>query len=120
MDKISIKILEHLIASGGCKKVVNFQDELDTLALQFNMDSEDLRATIRYLNSIGYIEYMHYSNSERVYGFYLSHKGRNWRKFRREETIKYLKDKWIDFFAMLISFIALAVSVIALISGICP
>ena len=114
MDKISAKMLNHLINSGGCKVIIDFQEGLDKLAADFNIDAENLRATIRYLHDLGYLEYMYYNGTSRAYGFYLSHKGLYWKKFRRSETINYLKDKWIDFFAVLLSFAALIVSIIAL------
>lgn len=120
MDKQSKQILNFLIAEGGCKKVVNFQEELDNLANSFNADSENFRATVRFLHDAGYLEYMYYSNSRKAHGFYLSHKGLYWKKFRKQEILKYLCDKWIDFFAMLLSFCALAVSIIALVHNICP
>lgn len=120
MDKNSKKLLNYLIAAGGCKKVIDFQEGLDSLAAKFNMDSEDLKALVRYLNSLGYLEYMYMrlsSGDKKARGFYLSHKGLNWKHFQREELIKYLKDKWIDFFAFLLSFAALIVSIIALTSN---
>lgn len=117
MDKTSKQILEHLISEGGCKIVVNFQEELDALSASFEMDSENFRAAIRYLHDLGYLDYVYYSKSEKVYGFQLSHKGLNWKSFRKQEILRYLSDKWIDFFATLLSFGALIVSVIALISS---
>lgn len=117
MDKNSKKLLNHLIVAGGCKKIVDFQEGLDSLASDLNMDPEDLRALVRYLNNLGYLEYQYMrlsSGDKTARGFYLSHKGLNWKHFQREELIEYFKDKWIDFFAFLLSFAALIVSIIAL------
>lgn len=120
MDKTSKKILNHLIASGGCDKFIRWGDEFDALAHTLNLNSEDLRANIRYLHECGYIDYQKFSNSNRNASFSLSHKGLHWKYFRRQSFLQYLSEKWIDFFAMLISFVSLVLAMISLLLQLTP
>lgn len=115
MDKYAKSLLKYLVAHGGCRKAVDFNSGLDNLASTLQIDSEHLRATVRYLHDRGYIDYQKYSGSDKNAAFALSHKGQNWKFFRRRDIINYLADKWIDFFASIISVAALIVSVISLL-----
>lgn len=117
MDKESKSLLQYLISHGGGNKFVTFSSGLESLASDLCTDSESLRKTVRYLHEIGYIDYQYYSGTDRVASFSLSHKGKNWKYFQRRAFLDYLADKWIDFFASIISVLSLVVSIIALLSS---
>ena len=114
MDKSAKSLLEYIVKSGGCDKSVSFGSELDSLASKLNVKSESLRATVRYLHDLGYIDYQKYSGSDKNAAFALSHKGENWKYFQRLKVLDYLADKWIDFFAFVVSVGALIISLISL------
>lgn len=128
MDRISKRILEKLISSNAgtsytCSfsgssfgpdstNIVDFSESL-------NMRIADTRAAVQYLESTGYLEYqMMTSRGNKIpAGFHLSHKGLNWRYFRRKEIMDYIADKWADFFAAAISFVSLIISIVAIMQG---
>lgn len=112
MDKQSKALIKYLIDNGGCSKPVFFSD-LDTHAKNLNTSAESLQATVRYLNETGYIDYQGSSKSNRNISFSLSHKGENWKYFRKKEILNYIAEKWIDFFAAFISVISLIISIIS-------
>lgn len=117
MDKTSKKIINYLIQHGGCEYAVDFNSGIDHMAKELNMSIENLRANIRYLHDdLGYIDYQKFVQSNRNAAFAISHKGLNWKYFRRKEIIKYLEEKWIDFFSLFISVLSFLVSIIALMS----
>lgn len=116
MDKISKKTLNYLIELGGCEHAIDFDSGLNHMAKNLNMNSEDLRANIRYLHDLGYIDYQKFVHSNRNAAFALSYKGLHWKYFRRKEMIKYLEEKWIDFFSLFISILSFIVSITALMS----
>lgn len=74
----------------------------------------ELRAMVRYLNELGYTESVKSQNGVAL-AVQLSHKGLKRREFHRQEVIAYLEEKWIDFFSMVISIAALAISIVALL-----
>lgn len=115
MDKQAKTLIKYLIDNGGCSKPVFFSD-LDTHAKTLNTSAESLRATVRYLNETGYIDYQKSNKSDRNVSFSLSHKGENWKYFRKKEILNYIAEKWIDFFAAVISVVSLVISVISMIS----
>ena len=115
MDKYAKSLLNYLVEHGGCRKSVDFNEGLDDVASSLRVDSEDLRATVRYLNDLGYIDYQKFSGSDRNAAFALSHKGKNWKYFRRRDLLNYLADKWIDFFASIVSVGSLVVAIVALL-----
>lgn len=78
-------------------------------------DEDDILALIRYLEETGYLETIQASNSGAILGVCLSHKGRNRRYFAWQEFLRYIEDKWIDFFALLAAIGALIISIIALL-----
>ena len=112
MDKQAKTLIKYLLDNGGCDKFIFFSD-LDTHAQNLNMNTESLRATIRYLNETGYIDYQKSNKSDRNISFSLSHKGENWKYFRKKEILNYIAEKWIDFFATVISVISLTISIIS-------
>lgn len=115
MDKNSKLLLNYLIENGGCRKSVYFND-FEDFSASLNMNEDDLLANIRFLHESGYLDYQKYANSDRNAAFSLSYKGLHWKYFRRQDIIRYLEDKWIDFFAMLMSLVSIVLSIIA-ISG---
>ncbi len=120
MDKSSKMILNYLISNGGCGKFIHWGDEFDSFSRSLGLKPEDLRANIRYLHECGYIDYQKFSSNGRNASFSLSHKGLHWKYFRRKEILQYISEKWIDFFAMLISFVSLAIAIISLLLQLTP
>ena len=125
MDPTSKAILEELIKSRkGTEFVCAFDEALsgiaDTSIERFseslNLNTEDVRAAVRYLEGRGYLEYQSTSGGHNI-GFHLSHKGLNWRDFRRKEILDYIADKWPDFIAVIISLMSLFISIAALTQG---
>lgn len=115
LDKLSKKILIYLNSFEMPSEIFyDFSDDLEKLAKETSSDSETVRASVRYLHENGYIRYA-VTQSGNPLQFYLDHKGLHWKEFRRQEIIEYLEDKWIDFFALVISFTALVISVAALL-----
>lgn len=112
MDKQSKAVIKYLLDNGGCDKFIFFSD-LDIPAKDLNVNTESLRSTVRYLNETGYIDYQKSSKSDRNVSFSLSHKGENWKYFRKKEILNYIAEKWIDFFATVISVISLTISIIS-------
>lgn len=116
MDKYAKSLLNYLVTHGGCENSINFNEDLDNLASALQVNSESLRATVRFLHDNGYIDYQKYYGSDKNASFSLSHKGQNWKYFRRRDILNYFADKWIDFFASIISVGSLIVSIIALLN----
>ena len=96
------------------QRYYNFQEDLDRIAENLGTTSETVRAAVRYLEKREYIKYMKDQHGN-VRRFYLDHKGLHWKEFRREEITEYILEKWIDFAAMLVSLISLAISIAALL-----
>ena len=87
---------------------VNYPDEFK--------NEEERFAMIRFLEAEGYVEIIKSTSTKSHLGIRLSHKGIKRKEFRRQEVIKYLEEKWIDFFAMAVSAAALVISIVALLS----
>lgn len=115
MDRPSKQLIKYLTSNGGCEKTYDFGEDLDNIAQYFHTHPDNLRANIRHLHKLEYIDYQKYSGSDRNASFALSHKGLHWKYFRRQEIIHYLQEKWIDFFAMIVSFASLIIAIIALL-----
>lgn len=124
MDKSSKKILQALIAGGKGTQYtcayssnwIGFCDiTINDLSKSISMPTEDLRAASRFLVENGYLEYQ--KIGDRKAGFHLSYKGLNWKYYRRQEILRYIADKWVDFFAAVISLLSLVISIIALLQG---
>ena len=110
LDRLSRQLLSELNRKENAADLVyNFDTDINELSESLHADFETIRASIRYLHEHGYLKYQ-ISKSQHVMGFYLDHKGLHWREFRRQEIIKYLEEKWIDFAALLLSIIALIIS----------
>ena len=96
--------MRYLSSKGqGCQYVCRFGNEFENLHTELNIPTEDLRAAVRWLEAEGIIEYQRYANGS-VAGFHLSHVGVNWKYFRKKEIMKYIEEKWIDFFSLEIEF----------------
>lgn len=76
-------------------------------------DEDEFLALVRFLEEKGYLESIKTQMGHSV-GTRLSHKGLHWKEFRRQEILLYFEDKWIDFFALLVSIAAIILSVISL------
>ena len=123
MDKVARSILEWLVknSSGkGTEYICAFDEDwkdingvcLDDMANALGMQSEDARAAVRFLVELGMLEYQ--SVGDYYSGFHLSHKGLNWKYYRRKEILDYIANKWPDFIAVVISLLSLVISAIAL------
>lgn len=114
MDKLSKKVLEYMNhhTEDPSSSIYDFGEDLNNMAKDLAVGTEDLRGTIRYLEELQFITF-HDSNG-RVIWFSLDHRGLHWKEFRWEERLNYLKDNWIDFFAMLAAIASLILSLIAL------
>lgn len=109
LDRNSKKFMNYL------KSQPNYEIEWDSDVPDKFGDWDKLRILIRYLMSLGYIESTYYSNGTSR-GLQLTYMGVNWKKFKRQQLLKYLEEKWIDFFALLISFMALVISAISILT----
>lgn len=127
MDKLSKRILRYMVKTGKTTDFVWSFDQvliyqckssIYELSDRINIPTEDVRACIRYLNEIGYIEYQYTRTSKehRAVGFHLSHKGLHYKHFRKQEILAYIAEKWIDFLSMLLSLAAIIISIIALMT----
>lgn len=120
MDKTSKKIIKFMVAQGcGSEFVCLFSDgierektiRLSDMADRLKMREKDLRAAYNYLTESGYVS--HQMMSGQPVGVYLSHKGLNWKYFRRREILDYIAEKWPDFIAVAISLISLITSIVS-------
>lgn len=75
----------------------------------------EFTAMLDYLEDNGYVTALR-DNNMNSRGARLAHKGYKLREFRRKEFLKYIAEKWVDFFAMLMAAGSLVVSIIALLS----
>ena len=91
LDKTSKDFLAYLE-----KMPSHTMDWSGDLPTQFG-SGDGLRAMVRYLNNLGYTERVtsQYGASLAVQ---LSHKGLKRKEFQRQELLRYLEEKWIDFF----------------------
>jgi hypothetical protein len=110
LDKNSKIILDYLISKGGLEKFTTFGSGLPKMAEALNMDTEMLRANIRFLYDLGYVDFQK-SDIGQNFSFSLSYKGLNWKSFRKFDLLSYLADKWIDILALIFSGVALAISI---------
>lgn len=108
LDKTSKRFLDFL--DGLPEKTLSYLDDAEYPG-EFG-DDDEFFARIRYLDSLKYVEIIKTSNSGTPIGVCLGYKGRRRKEFRRQEVVRYLEEKWIDFFAMFISTIALIVSLL--------
>lgn len=115
LDRLSKNLLVHLNNCTDCpsEAIYLFGEDVDKIAEDFETDSGSILAAVRYLEQQGYLLYG-YGASEDPICFSLDHKGLHWREFRREETVRYLQEKWIDCLSLLVSLAALIISAIAL------
>lgn len=113
MDKLSKNILKYMNEKTDASSYIyTFGDDIEQIADDLSTDSESIRSAIRYLTSLQYVQY-HY-NGDYAGWFSLDHRGLHWQEFRWEERLKYLKDNWIDFLAMIFALASLIISITAL------
>ena len=111
MQKICKKILDYMIKQGnGCAFEILYVKNLEELASSIKYPIADVGAASEYLCDIGYLSPIIAVSGNHI-GFRLSHRGLNYKHFRRNDIIKkcfqYISDKWIDIFALTLSIIAL-------------
>ena len=118
MDAVCKRILNKLISLGEESiYVCAWGEDFDNFCTAIAMPPENVRAAVRYLKEQGYLEYQMYNGldgRQRSHGFFLSHKGLNWKYFQRQEIRKYIADKWVDCFVALISLASLGISIFSL------
>ena len=99
LDKKSKELLNYL---STCKSNQHFYHDPFPKNLG---KADDIFANIRYLKSIGYIEAVTGSNGSNL-GIRLSHVATHRKEFSLMATIEYIKDKWVDIAALVISILA--------------
>lgn len=125
MDRTCKRILNDMIGQGkGTKFVYGLSEtgvylygaSIDDLAKTLELSVDDVMAAVRYLEAENYLEYQKTVSKNSIHniGISLSHKGLNWKYFRRKEILDYIADKWVDFFAALIALLSLIISIVAL------
>lgn len=128
MDKSCKSVIKYFLSHGDTAKCFYNSEyvyqtkkqscfSFQSLAEYLGLDEESLHKCIRYMEESGWIEYQNMRTSNRSIriGFFLSHKGKNYKYFRRQEVKKYIAEKWIDFFSLLLSVAALIISIISLL-----
>lgn len=121
MDRICKKILNKMIStSRDTAYLYSFSTSegdifIDHFADRIGINRSNVRSAMDYLAENGYLEYA--KNGETATGFHLSHKGLNWKAFRRADVLNYIADKWVDILASIISMLSLVISIIALMQG---
>lgn len=116
MERNSKILLSYLVTHGDCGKYYDFNEDIDKISSDLCLSPDNLLAEIRFLHDSGYIDYQSDSHGRNL-SFSLSYQGLNWKYFRRKEILDYISDKWIDFFAFLVSGISLALSILALLQN---
>lgn len=111
MDKSSRKILCAMVDENGFPKLFNVGDETEALAKKLNINYMSFKLNIVYLAKIGFINIIKYEGTDAHAAYILTHEGVAWKYFRWREILRYLEDKWIDFFSLLLSTIALLISI---------
>ncbi|MCI8601075.1 MAG: hypothetical protein HFE45_05715 [Oscillospiraceae bacterium] len=120
MDKLSRKILKFMRTHGeGTDFVCPIDDDwgfqyehMCTFKelVQAIQDSEsNILSAIKWLGDNGWVEFETISGNDREIpvAFRLSHKGMHKEEMTWAEAKKYVMEKWIDFLALLVAFIAL-------------
>lgn len=115
LDRFSKKFLRHLNSAKSPDSTMYDFLELEELSQPLCCTPNEIKLNAEYLKDLGYIKYIPNQHGKPA-AFMLSHKGLHWKEFRRQEILKYLKDKWIDFFSLVVSFIAVTLSLIALLT----
>ena len=115
MDRLSKKVVKYFLAH-NCdvtygKGVDNIKNEIKTKR------DTDIDECLINLVETGYLRIEDGASTKQVNRYILTHKGREWKYYRRIQLFDYLKDTWIDFFAMLVSVAALVMSIISLLSS---
>ncbi len=128
MDRLSKKIIMHMVrhqkrtlADYSCAFPGPFEDHcsitLDEFCKQIQKPPRDVKKSVDYLLSNGYLEYRtFFPDAEKPvhYGFRLSYKGLHFREFQLQNFLRYVADKWIDFLALIIAIASFILSCIAL------
>ena len=74
-----------------------------------------IRAICADLLRQGYLSDLKTSSTGEITKAVLSYNGMIYKAIIRKEVLRYIADKWIDFFALLVSVIALVISLLALL-----
>ena len=113
MDKTSKRVM--LYIGNECSGTLNFlRIPIEDAAEQTGVSTQAFLQCLSFLEGCGYVTKLR-TSSGKSFGVSLSHKGKNYRYFRRQQIFAYIADKWIDFFALITSIIAVIISVLALL-----
>ena len=129
MDKLCKAILEKFSETAInstsefiCAYLPDFKNDCSTdaktVAASLGVSMSYAVDAIDYLVVDGYLErlYVDKSDGEKiVIGVKLTHKGKHYKYFERQKVKAYIAEKWIDFFALILSVGALAISITALL-----
>lgn len=112
MDKTSKRVMRYI--ESECNGTLNFlRIPIGDATEHIGISTQDLQQCLSFLEEDGYVTRLR-TSSGNFCGVSLSHKGRNYRYFRRQQILAYVADKWIDFFALVSSVVAIIISVIAI------
>lgn len=113
MDKISKRVM--LFIGNECSGTMNFlRIPIEGAAEQIGISPQSFLQCLSFLEGCGYVVKLR-TSSGKSFGVALSHKGKNYRYFRRQQFLSYIADKWIDFLALITSIIAVIISLLALL-----
>lgn len=114
MDRLSKRFIKH-IKNKYDGTVYYPYNPISDIAIQLNASEKELNDCIDFLEENQYVKKLNSDKKASLVGVTLTHMGNNYRYFQRQKFYKYVIDKWIDFFAMLISLSAIIISVISLL-----
>lgn len=68
------------------------------------------------LQKTGYLDTLIIDDAKTIHRLELSYLGMTYRQAARRQVMKYIADKWIDFFALVVSIAALVIALLSLLS----
>lgn len=80
-------------------------------------DRDGLVKLCKSLYAAGYLDSLAISPDGTIQNIELSYTGMTYRAERRRAIRKYIADKWIDVFALLIAILSLILSIVSLVKG---
>lgn len=108
----------------NCEKVVaalcedlpnqpSYGYSISDIACLVDLKEEDVIRLAKHLELEGYLEPRKYDlhTGSVFYHYFLTEKGKSYKLIARRQTWDYIKDKWIDFFALIVAIIALVIAI---------
>lgn len=104
------------VVAALCKDLPNqpsYGYSTEYIAHLAGLDEEDIIRIAKHLESEGYLESREYDLhiGAVFYHYFLTEKGKSYKLIARNQTWEYIKDKWIDFFALIVAIIALIIAI---------